>query len=174
MNAFAHHNQRGDRRRGPQRAPREKSEFDSKLIDLARVARVTKGGKRFSFRATMVIGDGKGRVGVAAAKGLDVVSAVEKAKRKAQKEMITVPIKNNRTINHDVEAKYSAAKVRIKPAGIGHGLIAGGACRVVLELAGIKDISAKILGRTPNKMTNAMATIEALKKLKLQYGTEQT
>lgn len=160
------------RRPNTQNRPK-KSEFLERVLEVKRVTRVMAGGKRFSFRATVVVGDGKGRIGVAVAKGLDVVSAVEKAKRKAQKEMITVPIKNNRTINHDVEAKYSAAKVRIKPAGIGHGLIAGGACRVVLELAGIKDVSAKILGRTPNKLTNAMATIEALKKLKSQHETKQ-
>lgn len=124
------------------------------------------GGKRFRFRATLVLGDLKGRVGVGVAKGLDVQSAMEKARRDAKKNMITAVLKENRTIPFDVEAKYSAAKVRIKPAGKGHGLIAGGAARIVLELAGVKDISAKILGRTPNKLTNALATIEALKKLK--------
>lgn len=142
------------------------SEFQDKVLDLRRVTRVMAGGKRFSFRATVVIGDLKGRVGVATAKGLDVASAVEKAKRQAQKKLITIPLKEGRTVPYDVEAKYSAAKVRIKPAGAGHGLIAGGGARAVLELAGIRDVSAKQLGRTANKLTNAMAALEALKKLK--------
>jgi small subunit ribosomal protein S5 len=149
----------------PNRAPRPKSEFREKVLEVRRVARVMAGGKRFSFRTTVVLGDGKGRVGIGIAKGLDVAASVEKAKRQAQKNMITVPLKDGRTIAHDVEAKYSAAKVRIKPARLNHGLIAGGSSRVVLELVGIKDISAKILGRTTNKLTNAMATIEALKKI---------
>lgn len=142
-----------------------KDEFKERLLDLRRVTRVVAGGKRFRFRATLVLGDLKGRVGVGVAKGLDVQSAIEKARRDAKKNIIKVVLKENRTVPYDVEAKYSAAKVRIKPAVRGHGLIAGGAARIVLELAGVKDISAKILGRTPNKLTNALATIEALKKL---------
>lgn len=142
-----------------------KSDFKERVLDLRRVTRVVAGGKRFRFRATLVLGDLKGRVGVGVAKGLDVASAVEKARRDAQKNMTIINLKENRTIPFDVEAKYSAAKVRIKPAKAGHGLIAGGAARIVLELAGVKDISAKIIGRTPNKLTNALATIEALKKL---------
>lgn len=144
----------------------KKSEFIEKVLDIRRVTRVVAGGKRFRFRATVVIGDGKGRVGVGLAKGADVAQAVEKSKRDALKSLITVKLKDNRTIPYEVEAKYSAARVRLKPAKAGHGLIAGGACRVVLELVGVKDISAKILGRTTNKLTNALATIEALKKLK--------
>jgi small subunit ribosomal protein S5 len=143
-----------------------KSEFSEKVLDVRRVTRVTAGGKRFRFRATVVVGDEKGRVGVGLAKGADVAQAVEKSKRDAQKNLMTIALKENRTIPYEVEAKYSAARVRLKPAKAGHGLIAGGAARVVLELAGIKDISAKILGRTKNKLTNALATIEALKKLK--------
>lgn len=142
-----------------------KSEFRDKVLEVRRVTRVMAGGKRFSFRTTVVIGDGKGRVGVGIAKGLDVAASVEKAKRQAQKNLIKVVMKDNRTIPYDVEAKYGAARVRIKPARLNHGLIAGGSARVVLEMVGIKDISAKILGRTTNKLANAMATIEALKKL---------
>ena len=144
----------------------KKSEFQERVLEVRRVTRVIAGGKRFSFRATVVLGDGKGRVGVGVAKGLDFASSVDKAKRQAQKNFITVKLEDGRTISHDIEAKYSAARVRIKPARRGHGLIAGGACRPVLELVGIKDISAKILGRTTNKLTNALATIEALKKLR--------
>lgn len=145
--------------------PKVKSEFQDKVLDLRRVTRVMAGGKRFSFRATVVVGDLKGRVGVATAKGLDVAAAVEKARRQAQKNLIRVPLKDNRTVPHDVEAKYSAARVKVKPAPRGHGLIAGGGARAVLEMAGIRDVSAKQLSRTTNKLTNAMATLEALKQL---------
>ncbi|MCL4403963.1 30S ribosomal protein S5 [Patescibacteria group bacterium] len=141
------------------------SEFQEKVLEIRRVTRVVAGGKRFSFRATVVLGDRKGRVGVGVAKGMDVAGSIEKAKRAAERAMLTVPLKEGRTIPHDVDAKYSAAKVRLKPAVQGHGLIAGGSVRAVLEVAGVKDISAKILGRTTNKLTNALATIEALKKL---------
>jgi small subunit ribosomal protein S5 len=151
---------------------KKKSEFQEKVIEVRRVTRVMAGGKRFSFRATVVIGDLKGRVGLGVAKGLDVSQAVEKSKRQAEKNMLTVALKDNRTLPHEVEAKYSAARVRIKPARAGHGLIAGGAARVVLELAGVKDVSAKILGRTKNKLTNALATIEALKKIRSKEKEE--
>jgi len=143
----------------------KKDDFKEKVIDLRRVTRVTKGGKRFRFRVTIVIGDEKGKVGVGIAKGADVQQAVQKAKLNAKKALITVPL-NGRTIMHEVDAKFSAAKVLVKPAKEGHGLIAGGAVRIVLSLAGIKDISAKCLGKTTNKLTNALATIEALKKIK--------
>ncbi len=152
----------------------KKTEFQDKALEIRRVTRVVAGGKRFSFRATVVVGDLKGRVGVGIAKGLDVAAAVEKAKRQAQKDMIRVPLKDQRTIPHDVEAKYSAAKIRIKPASKNHGLIAGGASRVVLELAGVKDVSAKILGRTTNKLTNAMATLEALRMLETEKRETQS
>ena len=141
-------------------------EFDEKMIDLRRVTRVVAGGKRFRFRATVVIGNRKGMVGVGTAKGLDVAQSIEKARRAAHKNLITVTLKEERTIPHQSEAKYSAAKILIKPGRAGHGLSAGGASRAVLELAGIKDASAKTLGTTKNKLTNAMATLEALKKLK--------
>lgn len=151
----------------------KKSEFKDKVLEIRRVTRVVAGGKRFSFRATVVVGNEKGRVGVGVAKGLDVQEAISKAKRQAEKNLINVPLKDNRTIPYDVEAKYSAARVRIKPARTGHGLIAGGSSRVVLELAGLKDVSAKILGRTTNKLTNAMATVEALKKLEVQEQKQE-
>lgn len=144
----------------------KREEFKEKALDLRRVTRVVAGGKRFRFRATLVIGDEKGRVGIGVAKGLDVAQAVAKAKTAAKKNIITVNLKDGRTIAHEVLAKYSAAKVLLKPASVGHGLRAGGAVRVVLALAGVKDATAKCLGRTPNKLTNAMATLEALKKLK--------
>jgi len=152
----------------PQRSqnlkPKKASEFKDKVLEVRRVTRVMAGGKRFSFRATVVVGDEKGRVGIGIAKGADVSAAVEKAKRQGQKEMIRIDLKDGRTVPYDMEAKYGAARVRIKPARAGHGLIAGGSARAVLEVAGVKDISAKILGRTTNKLSNAMATLKALKE----------
>ena len=145
--------------------PIKKDDFKERVLDLRRVTRVVAGGKRFRFRATLVIGDEKGLVGVGVGKGLDVQAAIAKAKTNARKNTLKVTLKD-RTIAHEVEAKFSAAHVIIKPAVKGHGLKAGGAVRVVLALAGIKDITAKCLGRTPNKLTNALATIEALKQLK--------
>ncbi len=152
----------------------KKSEFQERTLEVRRVTRVMAGGKRFSFRATVVIGDKRGRVGVGIAKGLDVASAVQKAKRQAEKNIVKISLKDNRTVFYDVEAKYGAARVRIKPAPRGHGLIAGSAARVVLELVGVRDISAKILGTTKNKIGNAIATIEALKKIKTKSKEQQT
>jgi small subunit ribosomal protein S5 len=121
----------------------KKSEFDERTLEVRRVTRVVAGGKRFSFRATIVLGDHRGRVGLGIAKGLDVAAAVQKAKRQAEKNMIRIELKDGRTIPYDVEAKYSAARVRLKPARAGHGLIAGGSMRAVLEALGVKDISGK-------------------------------
>ena len=143
-----------------------KSEYKEKVLDLRRVTRVVAGGKRFRFRATVAIGDEKGKVGVGVGKGLDVQSAIAKAKTDAKKDLLLINLKDGRTISHEVSAKYSAAKVLIKPSALGRGLKAGGAVRFVLSLAGIKDASAKCLGRTPNKLTNALAALEALRKLK--------
>lgn len=153
--------------------PQVKSEFADKLLEIRRVTRVMAGGKRMSFRAVIVLGNKKGKVGVGVGKGSDVAQSVQKAKRDAQKNIIFVSLRNDRTIYYDAEAKYGAAKVRIKPARENHGLIAGSSARAVLELVGIKDISAKILGRTTNKLANAMATIEALKKIKLPINKEK-
>ncbi len=154
----------GGGRRGFDRSIK-KDDFKEKVLDMRRVTRVVAGGKRFRFRATLVIGDEKGSVAVGVGKGLDVQSAVGKAKADAKKNIIKINLKD-RTIAHEVQAKFSAANVLLKPAVQGHGLKAGGAVRTVLSLAGIKDITAKCLGRTPNKLTNAMATVEALKKLR--------
>lgn len=145
---------------------KKREEFQDRVLDLRRVTRVVAGGKRFRFRATLVVGDGKGRIGIGVAKGADVAQSVAKAKTAAKKNIVMINLKDKRTIAHEVDAKYSAARVLIKPASVGHGLRAGGAVRFVLSLAGIKDATSKCLGRTPNKLTNAMATLEALKKLK--------
>lgn len=141
------------------------SEFKEKVLDLRRVTRVMAGGKRFKFRATVAIGNEKGSIGIGVAKGIDVAQAVDKAKLRARKRLIALKLKG-RTIAHEVDAKFSAARVLIKPANDGRGLKAGGSVRIVLLLAGVRDATAKCLGGTKNKLTNAMATIEALKKLK--------
>ena len=139
------------------------SEFDSKLLDLARVTRVTKGGRRLRFRAAVVVGNKKGKVGFGVSKGVDVSQAVEKATRIAKKNMITVPIVNG-TIPHHVEA----ARIMLKPQSAGRGLVSGGTVRAICSLAGIRNISSKILSRTSNKINNAKATILSLKKLKIK------
>jgi len=152
--------------RGPSRRPLvKKSEYKEKVIEVRRVTRVVAGGKRFSFRATVVVGDYRGRVGIGVAKGLDFAASVMKAQRKAEQEVIKVELLENRTVPYMIEAKYGAAKVRIKPATKGHGLIAGGSLRTVLELVGVRDVSAKIVGRTKNKIANARAGIVALKSI---------
>jgi len=142
------------------------NEWQQKLLELRRVTRVVAGGKRMSFRVVMVIGDQKGRVGVGVAKGKDVARATEKSVFQAKKNIFQVPVVDG-TIPHQVEAKHSSARIIIKPAAKGRGLIAGGAARVVLSFAGIKDATTKNLGRTTNRLTNAEATIRALKKLKI-------
>jgi len=152
----------------------KKSEFEEKVLEIKRVTRVTAGGKRLSFRAVVVIGNKKGKVGLGMGKGLDVAQAVEKAKKQAEKSVFEIELKDERTLPVEIEAKYSAAKIRLKPAKPNHGLIAGGAARIVLSLAGIKDVSAKILGRTTNRLTNALATIKALKKIKKTSESNNT
>ncbi len=144
---------------------REKPEFEQKLLDLRRVTRVVKGGRRFRFRATVVIGDRRGKVGVGVSKGVDVTDAIAKAYAGAKKTLIHVPILNG-TIPHDIEVKLGSAKVLLKPASEGRGLIAGGAVRIVVDFAGIKDITAKSLG-TSNKLNVARATILALSQLQM-------
>lgn len=144
-----------------------KEEFESKLLDLARVTRVTAGGRRFRFRAVMVIGNKAGKVGVGVAKGLDVAQAIEKATRLAKKNLIEVPMVGD-TIPHEVTAKFGPAKVLLRPQRKGRGLVAGGTVRVICTLAGIKNISSKVLGKTKNKLNNAKATITALTKFKVK------
>lgn len=140
-------------------------EFQQKLVDLARTVRTVAGGRRFSFRAALVIGDGKGRVGFGLGKGKDAALAREKAFRHAKKNLISFPITKEKSIPHEVEAKFSSASVIIKPASEGHGLKAGGTSRAILSLAGVKNASAKFLSRTKNKINTSRAVIEALKKI---------
>jgi len=160
----ANPNNRGGGRRGGPRREREKPEFANKIIDIRRVTRVMKGGRRFSFSVVMVAGDQKGRVGVGIGKASDTALAIEKAMNDAKKEMITVNLVDGKHIAHEVKVKYSSAVVMIQPAP-GKGLVAGSATRTVLDLAGIKDVNAKVISRSKNKLNIARATIEALKKL---------
>jgi small subunit ribosomal protein S5 len=159
----------GDNRgRGPRsggRPEREPREFEQKILELVRVTRVTKGGKRMRFRASVIIGDRRGRVGFGVAKGVDVAMSVEKASRQAKKNMVTVPLVNE-TIPHEVYSKFAAAKVLLKPAPKGTGLKSGGPTRVVLELAGVPNAVSKLLG-AKNKINSAKATFLALRALKM-------
>jgi small subunit ribosomal protein S5 len=143
-------------------------EFGQKLLNLSRVARVTKGGRRFSFRATVVIGDKKGRVGVGVKRGKDVQFAVEKAIRVAKKMLINAPMTKEGTIPHETYGKSGSSIIFLKPAPEGRGIIAGGAVRTVCDLAGYKSIIGKIISRSGNKLNTARATIEALKKIKVK------
>ena len=159
---------RGDKRkneRKPSRRPeRARQEFDNKIVSIRRVTRVVAGGRRFSFSVAIVIGDRKGRVGVGVGKAADTPVAVEKAMRDAKKNMITATLKNH-SVPHPVEAKYASARVSIMRAP-GKGVVAGSSVRTVLELAGIKEVSAKILSRSKNKLNNARAAVKALSKIK--------
>jgi len=157
----------GDARRGPRRdrAPRERSEFDSVTIDARRVARVMAGGRRFNFSIAVVLGDHNGRVGVGLGKGADTALAIDKATRDAKKHMITISRTKNRSIAHGVRAKYASSDVEILPSR-GRGLVAGSAVRTVLAAAGVTDIVSKIHTRSKNKLTIARATVEALKSLR--------
>ena len=143
----------------------EKDKFESQLLDLARVVRVTGGGKRLRFRAVMVVGDKNGVVGIGIAKGKDVSKAIEKATKVAKKKMITVPIFRD-TIPHQIEAKFGPVKVLLKPQRKGRGLVAGGVVRIICNLVGIKNVSSKLLSKSKNKYNIAQATLKALKKLK--------
>jgi len=141
----------------------EAKEFEESVIEIKRVSKKTKGGNTIRFSALVVVGDKKGRVGVALSKAPDVRSAIMKSVEKAKKDVITVPLRGT-TIPYSVEIKFGAAMIMLKPALSGSGIIAGGPMRVVLESAGIKDISGKILG-TRNKTANVYAVVEALRKL---------
>ncbi len=143
---------------------KEKSEFEQRILDLARVTRVVKGGRRFRFRATVVIGNRKGKAGVGVAKGADVSLASEKAFNDAKKNLLEIDISRS-TIAYEVSQKLGSARVFLKPAKEGRGIVAGGAVRTVVELIGIKDVVSKSLGSS-NKLMVARATIQALRQLK--------
>lgn len=138
-------------------------EFEEKVVQVKRVSKKTKGGNRIGFSVIVVVGNRKGRVGVGLGKARDVASSIRKGVSLAKKNLIDVPMVNG-TIPHDIYVKRGAAKIILKPAPEGSGVIAGGPVRVVVEAAGIRNISAKILG-TNNPASNIYATLEALKQL---------
>jgi len=144
-----------------------KSEFDSKLLSLDRVTRVTGGGKKLRFRACMILGNKRGKIGLGIAKGKDVSQAMEKAEKNAKKNMIEIPFIED-SIPHEIQAKFEASIVLLRPQKKGKGIIAGGPVRVICNLAGIKNISSKILSRSKNKINNAKATMKALQKLQVK------
>lgn len=152
---------RRDNRRD--QGPQEPKQFEELVINIDRVARVVKGGRRFRFKALVVVGDRKAKVGVGVAKGADVQTAIAKATDVAKKNMITIPVLNE-TIPHDAEVKVSGAHVLIKPAAPGTGIIAGGVVRSIIGVTGIRNMLSKSLGST-NKVNIAYATIDALKSL---------
>jgi small subunit ribosomal protein S5 len=142
----------------------ETKEFEETVVEIKRVSKKTKGGNTMRFSALVVVGDKKGQVGVGLTKAPDVSSAIRKSIEAAKRNLMKVPLKGT-SIPYSVEEKYSAARVLLKPAPPGSGIIAGGAIRVVLEAAGVRDAVGKILGTT-NKVSNVYATVEALKKVK--------
>lgn len=152
-------------RRGTRREERVRSEFDQKIISIRRVTRVMAGGRRFSFSVAIVIGNKKGKVGVGIGKAGDTQLAIEKAVRSARKNLIEIPLNKYQHIPHDVHVKVASSEVMIMPAP-GRGLVAGSSVRTVLELGGVKDVTAKIFSRSKNKLNNARAAIAALKRLK--------
>lgn len=151
---------------GGKRMERYRPEFDQKIIDIRRVARVVAGGRRFSFSVVVVIGDKKGKVGVGVGKAADTALAIEKAISKAKKSMIQIRRTEEGSIPHETGAKYSSARVIIMPAP-GRGLVAGSSVRSVLDLAGVTNVTTKLLSGTKNKLNNAQAAIKALSLLKV-------
>jgi small subunit ribosomal protein S5 len=151
----------------------EEKQFDERVININRVARVVKGGRRFRFQALVVVGDKKNRVGVGVSKGADVTAAVSKATDVAKKNMVKIDLYKG-TLPHEAEAKVGGAHILIKPASAGTGLIAGGVVRTVLEVAGVHNVLSKSLGST-NKINTAYATITALEQLtpKSQWVTNR-
>ena len=162
---------RGEGRRNDRRAPRgrrneqvrEEKQFEELVINIDRVSRVVKGGRRFRFKALVVVGDKKTNVGVGVAKGQDVTAAIAKATNVAKKNMIEIALEGN-TIPHEVEKKVTGAHVLLKPAAPGTGIIAGGVVRQIIGVTGIHNMLSKSLGST-NKVNIAYATVEALKSL---------
>lgn len=162
---------RGGRREGSARRPssrreeRARPEYAQKIISIRRVTRVMGGGRRFNFSVAMVAGNKAGKVGVGIGKAGDTQLAIEKAFRAAKKNMLTVLLDEHSRIPHDVSTKYASSEIMMMPSP-GRGLVAGSSVRTVLELAGVKDVTAKIFSRSKNKLNNARAAIEALKKLR--------
>ena len=153
---------RRDRRGGPGGDDRADSDIVEKLVHINRVAATVKGGRRFSFAALMVVGDGKGRVGFGHGKAREVPEAIRKATEEAKKSMIRVPLRESRTLHHDGAGRHGAGKVMLRAAPPGTGVIAGGPMRAVLETLGVQDVVGKSLGSS-NPYNMIRATFDALK-----------
>ncbi len=162
---------RGGADRKPRREPRAKPEFDQKIIDIRRVTRVSSGGRRFSFSVALVAGNRKGRVGVGIGKAGDTSLAIDKAVKNAKKNMITVSLDDKMSIPHFVSAKYCSSLVEIMPAP-GKGVSAGSSVRDVIELAGIREVGAKLRSGSKNKLNNARVAVKALALLKKPNATK--
>lgn len=158
--------QRGGGERGGRERERERedSEFNEKLVSINRVAKVVKGGRRFGFSAIVVVGDGKGRVGFGLGKAREVPEAIRKGTEKAKRSMIRIPLREGRTLHHDVEANYGAGRVIVRAAQAGTGIIAGGPMRAIFECLGVQDVVAKSVG-TSNPHNMIRATFEALSRV---------
>lgn len=152
-----------DRRQQRQPEIREEKQYDERVVHIDRVARVVKGGRRFRFRALVVVGDHKGKVGIGIAKGADVTAAVTKAVEVAKKHIVKINLYKG-TLPHEAEAKVSGAHILVKPASPGTGLIAGGTVRTVLEVSGVSNVLSKSLGSS-NKINVAYATVAALESI---------
>lgn len=146
-------------------------DFDQKVVEVKRVTRVVAGGKRMRFRALVVIGNHQGKVGMGLSKGADVSESVNKAINQAKKSLITLPLINE-TIPHEVNIKYKASQLMLKPAKPGTGVIAGGAVRIVMDMAGVKNVVSKMFGSS-NKVNNVKAVFEAFKHMKSKEELER-
>lgn len=147
---------RRDRDRQPRERDREESEFVEKLVSINRVAKVVKGGRRFGFAALVVVGDGKGKVGYGSGKAREVPEAIRKATEQAKRGMVRVPLREGRTLHHDIEGHYGAGRVVLRTAPAGTGIIAGGPMRAVFEAVGVQDVVAKSVGTSnPHNMIKA-------------------
>jgi small subunit ribosomal protein S5 len=157
--------------RGRERGGRD-GDLQDRVVEIRRVAKVVKGGRRFNFSALVVVGDGKGRVGVGLGKANTVPAAIGKGQDRAKANMFTVPMRNT-TIPHEVLGKFESSTVMLKPASEGTGVIAGGAVRAVMELAGVRDVLTKALGST-TAVNLVQATVDGLKQLRSKADIEQT
>jgi small subunit ribosomal protein S5 len=151
----------GDFRRG--RGEREDPEFSDKLVSINRVAKVVKGGRRFGFSALVVVGDRRGRVGYGSGKAREVPEAIRKATEQAKRRLVRVPLREGRTLHHDIRGRFGAGRVMLRAAPAGTGIIAGGPMRAVFEMLGVKDVVAKSIG-TSNPQNMIKATFDALER----------
>ncbi len=151
------------RRKSPSHGEREESEFIEKLVSINRVAKVVKGGRRFAFGALVVVGDGNGRVGFGSGKAREVPEAIRKATEEAKGSMVRIPLRDGRTLHHDISGRYDAGRVRMRTAPPGTGIIAGGPMRAIFETMGVQDVVAKSMG-SANPHNMMKATFDALSR----------